>query len=81
MLRFSSKAGIVIEFNGFEPSFDVFAGFGKLAEVFGKERKCFRVAVRSALFHESRPHFDFPRWCLAGATRLSPGIAQGSVSV
>jgi len=30
-LRFSSKAGIVIEFNCFEPGFDVFAGFGMLA--------------------------------------------------
>jgi len=28
-LRFSSKADIVIEFNGFEPSFDVFAGFAR----------------------------------------------------
>jgi len=43
-LSVSSKAGIIIQFNGFEPGVDVFAGFGKLAEVSGKERKCFRVA-------------------------------------
>ena len=52
-LRFSSKADIVIEFAEFELGFDVFPGFGKPAQVFGKERKCFGIAVRRAFFHES----------------------------
>src|ERR1700730_8787846 len=59
-LRFSSKADIVIEFAEFEQGFDVFPGFGKPAQVFGKERKCFGVAVRRAFVHESRPGLDFP---------------------
>jgi len=46
-LRSSSKAGVVIEFNGFEPGLDVFARFGMFAQVFCEERKRFRVAVRS----------------------------------
>src|ERR1041385_8179638 len=33
--------------------------------MFGKERKCFGVAVRPAFFHESRPGFDFP-WSARG---------------
>src|ERR1017187_5487460 len=64
-LRFSSKADIVIEFAEFEQGFDIFPGFGKPAQVFGKERKCFGVAVRSAFFHESRPGLDFP-WSARG---------------
>src|ERR1044071_27343 len=59
-LRFSSKADIVIEFAEFEPGFDVFSGFGKTAQGFSEEGKCFGVAVRRALFHESRPGLDFP---------------------
>ena len=59
-LCFSSKADIVIELAEFEQGFDVFPGFGKPAQVFGKEGKCFGVAVRRAFFHESRPGFDFP---------------------
>jgi hypothetical protein len=31
--KFEIGCGIVIEFNGFEPGFDVFAGFGKLPQV------------------------------------------------
>jgi len=34
--------------------------FGKPAQGFGKERKCFGVAVRRAFLHESRPGLDFP---------------------
>jgi hypothetical protein len=41
ILRLASKAGIVIELNGFEPGFDVFAGFGMLAQVFGESGKQF----------------------------------------
>jgi hypothetical protein len=59
-LRYPSKTDIVIEFAEFEPGFDVFPGFGKPAQLFGKERKCFGIAVRSAFFHESRPNLDFP---------------------
>jgi hypothetical protein len=59
--RLSSKAGVIVELNRFEPGFDVFEGFGMLAHVFGKECKCFRVAARSTFFHEGRPGFDFPR--------------------
>ena len=47
-LRFSSRADIVIEFAEFEPCFGVLPGFGKAAEVFSKERKCFGIAVRRA---------------------------------
>src|SRR4029453_16912920 len=59
-LRFSSKADIVIEFAEFEEGFDIFPGFGKTAQLFGKERKCFGVAVRRAFVHISRPGLDFP---------------------
>jgi hypothetical protein len=45
-LRFSSKADIVIESAEFEPGFDVFPGFGKPAQVFGKARKCFGVVAQ-----------------------------------
>jgi len=70
--RSSSEAGVVIEFNGFEPGFDVFACFGKLAEVFGKERQRFRVAVGAAFFHESRTSFDFPRCARRFGMGLNP---------
>jgi hypothetical protein len=69
-LTFSSKADIVIEFAEFEPGFDVFPGFGKPAQMFGKERKGFRVAVGPAVFHEGRPGFAFP-W---SARRLGMGL-------
>src|ERR1044071_8634646 len=71
-LRFSSKADIVIEFAEFEPGFDVFPGFGKPAQVFGKERKCFGVAVRPAFFHESRPGLDLPRRARGLGMGLNP---------
>ena len=58
-LGFSSRADIVIEFAEFEPCFGVFPGFGKAAQVFNKERKCFGIAVRRAFFHESRSGLDF----------------------
>src|SRR5204862_4580017 len=43
-LRFSSKTGIVVEFNGVEPRLDVFASLALLADVFGKQRERFGVA-------------------------------------
>src|SRR5260370_24442357 len=35
-LRFPSKAGVVIEFNGVEPCLDVFAGLAVLPDALGK---------------------------------------------
>src|SRR6267378_5542200 len=60
-LRFSSKAGVVIEFNGVEPCLDVFASLAVLADVFGKPGESLSIAVGPPLFHVSGPGFDFPR--------------------
>src|SRR5438445_12971789 len=60
-LRFSSKAGVVIEFNGVEPCLDVFASFAELPEVFGKPGETLSIAVGPPPLHISRPGFDLPR--------------------
>ena len=60
-LRFSSKAGVVIEFNGVEPCLDVFASLAELPDVFGKPGETLSIAVGPPLFHVSRPGFDLPR--------------------
>jgi hypothetical protein len=44
-LRLSSKAGIVIELNRFEPGFDVFAGFGMLAQYSAKSASVFSASL------------------------------------
>src|SRR5712691_13004545 len=59
-LRFPSKAGVVIEFNGVEPCLDVFARFGILPDVFGKPGESLTIAVGPPPFHVSRPGFDLP---------------------
>src|SRR6267143_7088012 len=59
-LRFSSKAGVVIEFNGVEPGLDVFASLAVLPDVFGKPGESLTIAVGSSPFHVSAPGFDLP---------------------
>src|SRR6266851_1840027 len=60
-LRFSSKAGVVIEFNSVEPCLDVFASLAVLADVFGKPGESLTIAVGTPPFHVSGPGFDLPR--------------------
>src|SRR5579872_1775356 len=59
-LRLSSKADIIVEIDEFEEGLDIFPGCGKPAQLFGKERKGFGVAVRRAFVHEGRPSLDLP---------------------
>src|SRR6267143_168959 len=60
-LRFSSKAGVVIEFNGVEPCLDVFASLAELPDVFGKPGETLSIAVGPPPLHVSGPGFDLPR--------------------
>src|SRR6266404_744489 len=60
-LRFSSKAGVVIQFNGVEPCLDVFASLAVLADVFSKPGESLAITVGPPLFHVSGPGFDLPR--------------------
>src|SRR5712664_1174656 len=71
-LRFSSEAGVVIEFNGVEPCLDVFASLAEFPDVFGKPGETLSIAVGPPLFHVSRPGFDLPRRSRSFGVGLDP---------
>ena len=58
--RLAAKADVVVKVESVEPGFDVFAGLGVVAHVFGEFGESFSVAIWSTFVEIGGPSLDFP---------------------